>query len=116
MIFSIVRASRSLTVTLRKEGQVDLQGETPKQLDAARYCETCRNAVNTILFAGKTLFLLSTRQRQHDLRDQIHREFVYRPLQFHERRQFFIGAHDVSLAVAAMRISNPDCSFVLIHG
>ena len=48
MIFSIVRASRSLTVTLRKEGQVDLQGETPKQLDAARYCETCRNAVNTI--------------------------------------------------------------------
>jgi len=60
--------------------------------------------------------LLSTRQRQNDLRDQIHREFVYRPLQFHERRQFFIGAHDVSLAVAAMRISNPDCSFVLIHG
>ena len=46
MIFSVVRASRSLTVTLRKEGQVELQGEAPKQLDAALYCETCRNAVN----------------------------------------------------------------------
>jgi hypothetical protein len=65
---------------------------------------------------GRRFFLLSTRQRQNDLRDQIDREFVYRPLQFHERRQHFIGAHDVSLAVAAMRISNPDCSFVLIHG
>jgi hypothetical protein len=49
MIFSVVRASRSLTVTLRKEGQVELSlGRRLTQLGAARYCETCRNAVNTI--------------------------------------------------------------------
>jgi hypothetical protein len=61
-------------------------------------------------------FLLSTRQRQNDLRDQIHLEFVYRPLQFHERRQFFIGTHNETPSVVAMGISNPDRSFVLIHG
>jgi len=72
--------------------------------------------LSTQFFAGKTLFLLSTRQRQNDLRDQIHREFVYRTLQFHERRQLFIRTHNETPSVAAMRISNPDCSFVLIHG
>jgi hypothetical protein len=60
MLFSIVRASRSLTVTLRKAGQVELQGETPKQLDAARYCETCQNAVNTILRREDAFFALHT--------------------------------------------------------
>jgi hypothetical protein len=55
-----VRASRSLTVTLRKEGQVELQGETPKQLGAARCCETCRNAVNIIFRREDTFFALHT--------------------------------------------------------
>jgi len=58
--------------------------------------------------------LLSTRQRQNDLRDQIHREFVYRPLQFHERRQHFIGTHNEPLSVA-MRVNDPDCSPVGIN-
>jgi hypothetical protein len=38
-----------------------------------------------------------------------HRELVYRPLQFDERSQYFIGAHDETLSVA-MRVHNPDCS------
>jgi hypothetical protein len=32
---------------------------------------------------------------------------VYRPLQFHERSQDFIGAHDETLSVA-MGVHNPD--------
>jgi hypothetical protein len=40
------------------------------------------------------------------LRDQTHRELVYRPLQFHERSQHFIGTHDETLSVA-MRVSDP---------
>ena len=62
MFFSVVRTNLSLAVTLREEGQVELQGETPKQLGAPRYCETCRNAVN-IIFRREDTFLLSTRQR-----------------------------------------------------
>jgi len=59
--FSVVRTNLSLAVTLRKEGQVELQaGETPKQLDAARYCETCRNAVNIIFCREDAVFALHT--------------------------------------------------------
>jgi hypothetical protein len=39
---------------------------------------------------------------------------VYRALQFHERNQLFICAHNEALSVA-MRINNPDCSPVGIH-
>jgi len=58
---------------------------------------------------GRRFFLLSTRQRQNDLRDQIHRDFVYRPLQFHERRQFFIGTHNETPSVA-VSLNNEDVS------
>jgi len=34
---------------------------------------------------------------------------VYRALQFHEHRQYFIGANDESLSVA-MRVNNPNRS------
>jgi len=37
--------------------------------------------------------------------DQTHRELVYRPLQFHERSQHFICAHNETLSVA-MRVGN----------
>ena len=103
------RAVRS-RVTLRKEGQVELFGETPKRLSAARYCETCRNAVNAIfrredasLFA---LYIATT----SDLQDQAYRELVYRPLQFHERSSHFIGPHDETLSIIAVRVHNPDGS------
>jgi hypothetical protein len=43
------------------------------------------------------------------LRDQIHREFVYRPLQFHKRSPDFIGMHNEPPSVV-VRVSNPDCS------
>jgi hypothetical protein len=39
----------------------------------------------------------STQQRQSDLRDQIHREFVNRPFQFNKRSQLFIGTHNETL-------------------
>jgi len=41
------------------------------------------------------------------LQDQTHPELVYRPLQFHERSQHFIGTHDETLSVA-MCVNNPD--------
>jgi len=42
------------------------------------------------------------------LRDQTHRERVYRPLQFHERSQHFIGVHHETPSVIAMRVCNED--------
>jgi hypothetical protein len=44
------------------------------------------------------------------LRDQTHRELVYRPLQFHKRSQLLIGTHNEPLSVVTMRVSNPDRS------
>ena len=41
--------------------------------------------------------LLSTLQRQSDLPDQIHREFVNRPFQFNKRSQLFIATHHKTL-------------------
>jgi hypothetical protein len=55
-------------------------------------------------------FLLSTRQRENNLRDHIHRELVYRPLQFHKRSPHFIGVHNEPFSVVAMRVGDPDCS------
>jgi hypothetical protein len=55
------------------------------------------------------LFALHT-QRQSDLRDQSHREFVNCPLQFNKRSQLFIGTHDETHSVIAMRVCNPDRS------
>jgi hypothetical protein len=67
-------------------------------------------------FAAKTLlgFLLSTPERQSELRDQTYRELVYCLLQFHERSQHFIAAHDETLSVA-MRVHNPHCSPIEIE-
>jgi hypothetical protein len=48
------------------------------------------------------------------LRDQTHRELVYRPLQFHEGCQDFIGADNETLSVA-MRVNDPDCSALKIQ-
>jgi hypothetical protein len=40
---------------------------------------------------------------------------MYRPLQFHEGSQDFVGADDETLSVA-MRVNNPDCSPLRING
>jgi hypothetical protein len=45
------------------------------------------------------------------LRDQTHRERMNRPLQFHKRRQLFIGTHNETLAFA-MRVSNPEAEWI----
>jgi hypothetical protein len=39
-----------------------------------------------------------------------------RRLKFDKRRQLFICSHNETLSVAAMRVSNEDCSTVGIHG
>jgi len=104
------RAFRS-PLLLWKEGSGGAPGRRLTHLSAARYCDTCRNAVNAIFRSEDACFSLSTRQRQSDLRDQTHREFVNRPFQFHKRSQFFVGAHDETLSVA-MRVHNPDRSAV----
>jgi len=54
-----------------------------------------------------SVFLLSTWQRQSDLRNRTHRELVNRSFQFNKRSQDFVGAHDEALSVA-MRVNNPD--------
>ena len=59
--------------------------------------------------------LLSTRQRQSDLRDQTHREFVNRPFQFRKRSLLLIRAHNETLSIVAMRVCNPDRSPVGIN-
>jgi hypothetical protein len=33
-----------------------------------------------------------------------------RPFQFQKGSQYFIGTHNETLSVAAMRVGNPDCS------
>jgi hypothetical protein len=33
-----------------------------------------------------------------------------------QRSQLFIGSHNETLSIVAMRISNPDCSPLEIHG
>jgi hypothetical protein len=38
-----------------------------------------------------------------------------RKFQFQKRRQLFLGLHDVTLSIAAMRVSNPDRSPVGIN-
>jgi len=40
---------------------------------------------------------------------------VYRSLQFHERSQHFIGAHDETVSVA-VRVNDPDCLPLKING
>jgi|SRR5262249_7515737 len=37
------------------------------------------------------------------LRNQTHREVVYRPLRFHKRSEFFIGAHDETLLINSVK-------------
>jgi hypothetical protein len=64
----------------------------------------------TVVHTSSMPLLLSTTQRQSDLRDQIHCEFVNRPFQFQKRSPLFIGMHNETLSVAAMRVNNPDRS------
>jgi len=62
--------------------------------------------------AGLGHSLVSAPPLQH----QTHRELVYRPFQFQKRSQFFIRTHDETPPVAAMCVSNPDCSPLTING
>jgi hypothetical protein len=59
--------------------------------------------MNAVSFSSERIFL------RGPLQDQIHRELVYRPLQFHKRSQDFIGTHDETLSVA-VRVDNSDRS------
>src|SRR5882724_6305264 len=63
MFFPVVRTNLSLAVTLRKEGQVELQGEKRPNNLTRRDTPKLAGTLSTQSFAGKTLFLLSTRQR-----------------------------------------------------
>jgi hypothetical protein len=49
--FQLCERACSLAFTLRKEGQVELFGETPKQLGAARSCQASPDSVNTYFFS-----------------------------------------------------------------
>jgi hypothetical protein len=48
------------------------------------------------------------------LRDQTHRELVYRPLQFHKGSQYLIRPHNEPLS-AAVGVNNPDRSLFAIQ-
>jgi hypothetical protein len=49
------------------------------------------------------------------LQYQTHRELVNRAFQFHKRSEDFIRAHDETLSVAAMGVSNSDCLSFTVH-
>src|SRR5262249_14021492 len=53
--------------------------------------------------------------RSEVLPDCIHREFVYRRLQFHKRSQLFIRTQNETLSVVSMCVSNPDCPSMKIE-
>ena len=46
--------------------------------------------------------------------DQAHRELTYRPLQFDERSQHFIGPDDEALSIT-VRVHNPDRSLFTVQ-
>src|SRR5437016_7265847 len=48
------------------------------------------------------------------LRDQIHRELMYRPLQFLKRSPNFIGANNETLSVT-MRVNCPNCAPIIVQ-
>ena len=87
-------------LALREEGQVELfRGRRPTDLarrDIAKFAGT-----------------LSTKS---NLRDQLHRELMYRPFQFNKRSQLFIRTHNETLSVAAMRVNDPNRSPFAIQG
>ena len=66
MLFLVVRASRSLAGYPAESGSGVSRGRHVTQLGAARYWETCRNAVNTIFRREDACLSLSTRQRKSD--------------------------------------------------
>jgi hypothetical protein len=44
------------------------------------------------------------------------RQFVRDPLKFKKRRKLFVATNDETVSVIAVRVSNPDCAPVRIHG
>jgi hypothetical protein len=57
-------------------------------------------------FHKRSQLFVRTHVFARPLRNQTHRELVYRPLQFHERSHLLIGTGDETLSFA-MRVSNP---------
>ena len=74
-----------------------------------RTANMSRCANRRFKFQKRSQLFIRTHVSARPLQDQTHRELVYRPLQFHERSQHFIGAHNETLPVA-MCVHNPDCS------
>jgi hypothetical protein len=81
------------------------RGEKCKNLT----CSARKFSVNRRFQFQERSQLFSSTRLWAPLRDQTHRERVYRPLQFYECSQLFIGTHDETLSVA-MRLHNPDRS------
>jgi hypothetical protein len=59
-----------------------------------------RRVESLVPIGKRNQLLICARFSARPLRDQTHRERVYRPFQFHERSQYFIGTHDEPLSVA----------------
>jgi hypothetical protein len=58
----------------------------------------------------KAVSFSATHISARSLQDQTHRELVNRPFHFTKRGQLFIRVRNKTLSVAAIRVSNPDCS------
>jgi hypothetical protein len=58
----------------------------------------------------KAVSFSATHISARSLQGQTHRELVNRPVHFQKRGQLFIRVHNEPLSVAAVRVSNPDCS------
>ena len=98
---------------------MELLGETPNGLSAnatlAKGDKECQYYFASADSSSKDSSAFHRQQvSARPLQDQTHCELVYRPLQFHERRQYFIGMYDETLSVT-MRVNNPDRSPPMIQ-
>ena len=105
--FLVVRTSLSLAITLRKEGRVGLLGETPNGLSASKTLNESHLLVYTTLVCQASSYtpaslgctILSMKLTAN----------ANRQSHFDECHQLFIPTHNVTLAIATMRVGNPDC-------
>ncbi len=105
--FLVVRTSLSLAITLRKEGRVGLLGETPNGLSASKTLNESHLLVYTTLVCQASSYtpaslgctILSMKLTAN----------ANRQSHFDECHQLFIPTHNATLAIATMRVGNPDC-------
>jgi len=87
-----------------------------RRFSSASICRRRRIASSSSLTDGNSGIALILQISILFLLTYIERAFADLAFHFHKRSQLFIRVHNETLSVAAMRVSNPDCSPVGIKG